>query len=87
MLDVGSQQLCLSSIAGLSPAFGSLFNMLTHTHIHTQEWTVGAPHSGLAVSWTQVPAFPKDVEIRALIEGQFMAKRIHAEGLGYRVRK
>ncbi|XP_054563974.1 xylulose kinase isoform X1 [Eptesicus fuscus] len=33
----------------------------------------------------EVPAFPKDVEIRALIEGQFMAKRIHAEGLGYRV--
>uniref|UniRef100_I3MNP7 Xylulose kinase n=1 Tax=Ictidomys tridecemlineatus TaxID=43179 RepID=I3MNP7_ICTTR len=33
----------------------------------------------------EVPAFPRDVEIRALIEGQFMAKRIHAEGLGYRV--
>lgn len=35
----------------------------------------------------QVSAFPGDVEIRALIEGQFMAKRIHAEGLGYRVSK
>ncbi|XP_064446125.1 xylulose kinase isoform X5 [Mirounga angustirostris] len=33
----------------------------------------------------QVSAFPRAVEIRALIEGQFMAKRIHAEGLGYRV--
>ncbi|MBZ3883327.1 Xylulose kinase [Sciurus carolinensis] len=33
----------------------------------------------------EVPAFPRDVEIRALIEGQFMAKRIHAEGLGYQV--
>ncbi|XP_023587986.1 xylulose kinase isoform X3 [Trichechus manatus latirostris] len=33
----------------------------------------------------EVSAFPRDVEIRALIEGQFMAKRIHAEGLGYRV--
>ncbi|XP_042812970.1 xylulose kinase isoform X4 [Panthera tigris] len=33
----------------------------------------------------KVPAFPRDVEIRALIEGQFMAKRIHAEGLGYQV--
>ncbi|KAM6161586.1 xylulose kinase [Erethizon dorsatum] len=33
----------------------------------------------------EVPAFPGDIEIRALIEGQFMAKRIHAEGLGYRV--
>nr|XP_055177245.1 xylulose kinase isoform X2 [Nyctereutes procyonoides] len=33
----------------------------------------------------KVSAFPGDVEIRALIEGQFMAKRIHAEGLGYRV--
>ncbi|XP_075862547.1 xylulose kinase isoform X2 [Microcebus murinus] len=33
----------------------------------------------------KVSAFPKDVEVRALIEGQFMAKRIHAEGLGYRV--
>ncbi|XP_011889918.1 PREDICTED: xylulose kinase [Cercocebus atys] len=33
----------------------------------------------------KVAAFPGDVEVRALIEGQFMAKRIHAEGLGYRV--
>ncbi|XP_025128798.3 xylulose kinase isoform X3 [Bubalus bubalis] len=33
----------------------------------------------------EVPAFPRDVEIRALIEGQFMAKKIHAEALGYRV--
>ncbi|XP_036122499.1 xylulose kinase [Molossus molossus] len=33
----------------------------------------------------EVSAFPRDVEIRALIEGQFMAKRIHAEGLGYQV--
>ncbi|EPY86841.1 hypothetical protein CB1_000295001 [Camelus ferus] len=33
----------------------------------------------------EVSAFPGDVEIRALIEGQFMAKKIHAEGLGYRV--
>ncbi|XP_049726839.1 xylulose kinase isoform X2 [Elephas maximus indicus] len=33
----------------------------------------------------EVSAFPRHVEIRALIEGQFMAKRIHAEGLGYRV--
>ncbi|XP_014439835.2 xylulose kinase [Tupaia chinensis] len=33
----------------------------------------------------EVCAFPGNVEIRALIEGQFMAKRIHAEGLGYRV--
>ncbi|XP_068939842.1 xylulose kinase [Petaurus breviceps papuanus] len=29
--------------------------------------------------------FPKKMEVRALIEGQFMAKRIHAEKLGYRV--
>lgn len=35
----------------------------------------------------QVSAFPEDVEIRALVEGQFMAKRIHAEGLGYRISK
>ncbi|XP_064216201.1 xylulose kinase isoform X2 [Aotus nancymaae] len=33
----------------------------------------------------KVSAFPGDVEVRALIEGQFMAKRTHAEGLGYRV--
>ncbi|XP_074725388.1 xylulose kinase isoform X4 [Strix uralensis] len=33
----------------------------------------------------KVSAFPKEVEIRALIEGQFMAKRIHAEKLGYKV--
>ncbi|XP_040404062.1 xylulose kinase isoform X6 [Cygnus olor] len=33
----------------------------------------------------KVSDFPKEVEIRALIEGQFMAKRIHAEKLGYKV--
>ncbi|XP_032092879.1 xylulose kinase isoform X1 [Thamnophis elegans] len=33
----------------------------------------------------ETPAFPKEVEIRALIEGQFMAKRIHAEKLGYKI--
>ncbi|XP_067398864.1 xylulose kinase isoform X3 [Emydura macquarii macquarii] len=33
----------------------------------------------------KVPDFPKEMEIRALIEGQFMAKRIHAEKLGYRI--
>ncbi|XP_014112199.1 PREDICTED: xylulose kinase isoform X2 [Pseudopodoces humilis] len=33
----------------------------------------------------KVSSFPKEVEIRALIEGQFMAKRIHAEKLGYKV--
>ncbi|XP_060036398.1 xylulose kinase isoform X3 [Erinaceus europaeus] len=33
----------------------------------------------------EVSAFPPEVEIRALVEGQFMAKRIHAESLGYRV--
>ncbi|XP_077160207.1 xylulose kinase isoform X1 [Paroedura picta] len=32
-----------------------------------------------------VPSFPKEVEIRALIEGQFMVKRIHAEKLGYKI--
>ncbi|KAG8443549.1 hypothetical protein GDO86_012090, partial [Hymenochirus boettgeri] len=34
----------------------------------------------------EVSGFPKDVEIRALIEGQFMAKRIHAERLGYKIK-
>ncbi|KAM9648909.1 xylulose kinase isoform 9-T9 [Morphnus guianensis] len=34
----------------------------------------------------KVSDFPKEVEIRALIEGQFMAKRIHAEKLGYKVK-
>lgn len=33
----------------------------------------------------KVPAFPLDVEVRALIEGQFLAKRIHAEKLGYKI--
>ncbi|KAL8164888.1 UNVERIFIED_CONTAM: hypothetical protein K2H54_013506 [Gekko kuhli] len=32
-----------------------------------------------------VPSFPKEVEIRALIEGQFMVKRLHAEKLGYKI--
>lgn len=35
----------------------------------------------------QMLVFPKEVEVRALIEGQFMAKRIHAEKLGYRIRE
>ncbi|XP_040290038.1 xylulose kinase [Bufo bufo] len=33
----------------------------------------------------KVSEFPKDVEIRALIEGQFMSKRIYAERLGYKI--
>ncbi|KAM4689628.1 xylulose kinase [Discoglossus pictus] len=33
----------------------------------------------------KISEFPKDVEIRALIEGQFLAKRIHAERLGYKI--
>ena len=35
----------------------------------------------------RVDSFPKDVEVRALIEGQFMAKRAHAEALGYTLGK
>ena len=31
----------------------------------------------------KVDSFEPDVEVRALIEGQFMAKKIHAERLGY----
>ncbi|XP_048367815.1 xylulose kinase isoform X2 [Sphaerodactylus townsendi] len=34
---------------------------------------------------SSVPLFPKEVEIRALIEGQFMVKRLHAEKLGYKI--
>lgn len=33
----------------------------------------------------QVSAFQPQVEIRALVEGQFMAKRVHAEKLGYKI--
>ncbi|XP_070546238.1 xylulose kinase-like isoform X2 [Ptychodera flava] len=33
----------------------------------------------------KVASFPKEVEVRALIEGQFMAKRVHAENLGYTI--
>ncbi|KAM9489374.1 xylulose kinase isoform 2-T3 [Clarias gariepinus] len=32
-----------------------------------------------------VSAFTPEVEIRALVEGQFLAKRVHAEKLGYRI--
>ena len=35
----------------------------------------------------RVDSFPKDVEVRAVLEGQFMAKRAHAESLGYRLCK
>ena len=31
----------------------------------------------------QVDSFEPATEIRALIEGQFMAKRVHAENIGY----
>lgn len=74
----------MSSIGGLSHEFkyGLLFKKITHT-----EWTMRVLHSVPTFSWRQVSAFPRNVEIRALIEGQFMAKRIHAEGLGYRVSK
>ncbi|XP_067291264.1 xylulose kinase isoform X2 [Pseudorasbora parva] len=30
-------------------------------------------------------AFDREVEIRALVEGQFLAKRVHAEKLGYKI--
>ena len=33
----------------------------------------------------RVESFTSEVEVRALIEGQFMAKRAHAEGLGYNI--
>ena len=35
----------------------------------------------------KVESFSKDEEIRALIEGQFLAKRVHAEALGYHLGK
>ena len=38
-------------------------------------------------SGNKVDSFPNDIEIRALIEGQFMAKRAHAESLGYNIGK
>ncbi len=31
----------------------------------------------------EVKSFSSDEEIRALVEGQFLAKRVHAEALGY----
>ncbi|KAB5586472.1 hypothetical protein PHYPO_G00002060 [Pangasianodon hypophthalmus] len=33
----------------------------------------------------KVAAFTLEVEIRALVEGQFLAKRVHAQKLGYRI--
>uniref|UniRef100_A0A4W4E3W5 Xylulose kinase n=1 Tax=Electrophorus electricus TaxID=8005 RepID=A0A4W4E3W5_ELEEL len=40
--------------------------------------SIGALHHG-------VDAFTREVEIRALVEGQFLAKRVHAQKLGYRI--
>ncbi|XP_064187159.1 xylulose kinase isoform X2 [Anguilla rostrata] len=34
---------------------------------------------------TKVAGFSEEVEIRALVEGQFLAKRVHAEKLGYKI--
>jgi xylulokinase len=36
-------------------------------------------------SGTSVPTFPSEVEVRAIVEGQFMAKRVHACRLGYKM--
>ena len=33
----------------------------------------------------RVDSFPDETEIRAVIEGQFIAKQVHAEKLGYRL--
>ncbi|XP_030624429.1 xylulose kinase isoform X2 [Chanos chanos] len=33
----------------------------------------------------RVESFSEEVEIRALVEGQFLAKRVHAENLGYKI--
>ncbi len=35
----------------------------------------------------QVDSFDSSVEVRALIEGQFLSKRVHAERLGYTMGK
>ena len=36
-------------------------------------------------SGTSVPTFPLEVEVRAIVEGQFMAKWVHAHSLGYQI--
>ena len=36
-------------------------------------------------SGTPVPSFPPEVEVRAVVEGQFMAKWIHTRRLGYTI--
>ena len=36
-------------------------------------------------SGTSVSSFPSEVEVRAIVEGQFMAKRVHASRLGYKL--
>lgn len=41
--------------------------------------------SGFVFVLSQVAVFAPEVEIRALIEGQFLAKRLHAEKLGYKI--
>lgn len=81
--------MCAALEACDMPGLGWCVNR-QHAHTHTRthdEGTTGGFHSIPTFSWGQVSAFPGDVEVRALIEGQFMAKRIHAEGLGYRVSK
>lgn len=35
----------------------------------------------------RVDSFSKEIEVRALVEGQIMAKRAHAEALGYSLGK
>jgi xylulokinase len=34
-------------------------------------------------SGAAVPSFPPEVEVRALVEGQFVAKWVHSRSLGY----
>lgn len=81
-------QLCVSCPGDPIPEFRI---WATYAHARTDACTHSEGTAKVftvpTFSWGQVSAFPGAVEIRALIEGQFMAKRIHAEGLGYRVSK
>lgn len=49
----------------------------------------GAFRTSLIVSslLLQVPSLSPEVEVRALVEGQFLCRRLHAERLGYSISK
>ena len=71
-----SLSLSLRPLASLSPGVYFMDPEITPAGQGCHRWDG---------SNTTVKAFPLEVEVRAIVEGQFMAKWIHAHKLGYKI--